>query len=107
MYHPWQELLDKVAAPGAPIKAWTMRAGDCLLMHAKTIHSSLPRTTTRPGRRLALSTRWLGDDVVWAPDAYTPMNEFLLREHDMVHGQAPSTRLFPIQWQAEPQPEMA
>jgi ectoine hydroxylase-related dioxygenase (phytanoyl-CoA dioxygenase family) len=100
MYHPWQELLDKVAAPGAPIKAWTMRAGDCLLIHSKTIHNSLPRTTSRPGRRLALSTRWLGDDAIWAPDAYTPMGEYLSGEVDMVHGQAPSTRVFPIQWRS-------
>jgi hypothetical protein len=98
MYHPWQELLDKVAVPGAPIRAWTMRAGDCLLMHSKIIHNSLPRTTTRPGRRLALSTRWLGDDAIWAPDAYTPMGEYLSQEVDMVHGQTPSPRVFPIQW---------
>jgi ectoine hydroxylase-related dioxygenase (phytanoyl-CoA dioxygenase family) len=107
MYHPWQELLDKVAAPGAPIKTWTVRAGDCLLMHPKIIHSSLPRTTTRPGRRLALSTRWLGDDAVWAPDAYTPMGEYLTREPDMVHGRAPSSRLFPILWQRESAAELA
>ena len=107
MYHPWQELLDKVAVPGAPIKTWTMKAGDCLLMHSKIIHSSLPRTTTRPGRRLALSTRWLGDDAVWAPDAYTPMGEYLTRESDMVHGCAPSSRLFPVLWQRESTPEVA
>ena len=105
MYRPWQELLDKVAAPDAPIKAWTMRAGDCLLMHPKLIHSSLPRSSTKRGRRLALSTRWLGDDAIWAPDAYTPMCEYLSREADMVHGHAPSERLFPVVWRGEPMRE--
>jgi ectoine hydroxylase-related dioxygenase (phytanoyl-CoA dioxygenase family) len=107
MYHPWQELLDKVAAPGAPIKAWTLNAGDCLVMHPKTIHSSLPRTTTKPGRRLAFSTRWLGDDAIWAPDDYCRLGLAPEVEAQLPYGQPPSTAIYPIVWRKERERELA
>ena len=43
-----------------------LRAGDCLVFSALTVHGS-GGNTTMTHRRAALSTRWLGDDAVWDP----------------------------------------
>jgi ectoine hydroxylase-related dioxygenase (phytanoyl-CoA dioxygenase family) len=46
---------------------WEIRAGDALLIHPYTLHGAPPNRSPWP--RIAFSTRWAGDDVVWAPDA--------------------------------------
>jgi ectoine hydroxylase-related dioxygenase (phytanoyl-CoA dioxygenase family) len=46
---------------------WEVRAGDALLIHPYTLHGAPPNRSPRP--RIAFTTRWAGDDVVWAPDA--------------------------------------
>jgi len=98
VYRPWQELLDRAAAPDARVRAWTMRAGDCLVVHPAVIHSSLPRRAAA-GRRLAFSTRWLGDDVIWAPDALTaPLTKSLTDHPLMTRGGPPPDALFPVVW---------
>jgi ectoine hydroxylase-related dioxygenase (phytanoyl-CoA dioxygenase family) len=98
VYRPWQELLDRATAPDAPIKAWTMTAGDCLVVHPATIHSSLPRRAAA-GRRLAFSTRWLGDDVAWKPDILTERLTATLTDNPkMKRGGPPPDDIFPIVW---------
>jgi len=62
-FHPWSELIDRVNAPDADIRVWEAKAGDMLIIHPKTIHASLPRTSSAPGRRAAFSLRWLGSDI--------------------------------------------
>jgi hypothetical protein len=99
-YHAWEELLAKPHAPDAQIDAWTVRAGDALIMHSKLIHASKPRMNRAPGRRVSFSTRWLGDDAVWAPDPYTFRIERLLADPRMRHGAAPPDALFPPVWTA-------
>ncbi len=99
-YHAWDELLAKPHAPGAAVDAWTVRAGDALLMHSKLVHSSKPRLNAAPGRRLSFSTRWLGDDTIWAPDSYTFRIETLLADPRMRPGAPPPDELFPPVWTA-------
>ena len=70
-YRPWPELVKRCAAPDAAIQTWSVRAGDALLNHPKTIHASLPRAARLPGRRMAFTTRWIGSGVMWAPDAFS------------------------------------
>ena len=41
-FHPWSELLERVAAPDADIRVWEARAGDMLILHR--------RRFTRPNR---------------------------------------------------------
>ena len=62
-FHPWRELLERAHAPNADIRVWTAKAGDMLVIHSKTIHASLPRTTQRDGRRIGFSLRWIGSDI--------------------------------------------
>jgi Phytanoyl-CoA dioxygenase (PhyH) len=98
-YRPWSELMDQAQAPGADIQVWTMKKGDCLFMHPTTIHGSRPRVSNTGPARLAFSTRWLGDDVVWKPDPLTArMTERLTDHPAMIHGAAPPDSVIPAQW---------
>ena len=71
---------------------WAMEPGDVLMFHPLVLHgSSGNATTTR--RRRALATRWLGDDVVYAPRRATmpiPL-EPKLQPGERIHG-----RYFPV-----------
>jgi ectoine hydroxylase-related dioxygenase (phytanoyl-CoA dioxygenase family) len=46
---------------------WNCRAGDALLIHPYTLHGAPSNRSTQS--RIAFTTRWAGDDVVWRPDA--------------------------------------
>ena len=97
-YHPWDELLARATSPDSQRDTWCVAKGDALLMHSKIMHSSLPRRSTKPGRRVSFSTRWLGEDAIWAPDPYTFPIERLLRDPLMKAGSPPPSELFPPIW---------
>lgn len=97
-YRPWAELEARCAAPDAPVRQWTARAGDALLIHPKTIHASRPRAAGLPGRRLAFTTRWIGSDVVWNPDPLSAVIGPLVDHPDLEIGKPPPMSLFPILW---------
>jgi hypothetical protein len=48
---------------------WDVKAGDALLIHPYTLHGAPPNRSNQ--RRIAFTTRWAGDDVVWNPDAFS------------------------------------
>ena len=48
---------------------WDLDVGDCIVFHMKTVHGA-PGTEGLTSRRRAFSTRWLGDDAVWAERPY-------------------------------------
>ncbi len=100
-YRPWRELLERVAAPDADIRVWPARAGDALLIHPRTIHASRAQAPGRAGPRMAFTTRWLGSDVIWAPDALSVTVSGLSDHPAMVPGAPPPESLFPILWRAE------
>jgi ectoine hydroxylase-related dioxygenase (phytanoyl-CoA dioxygenase family) len=94
---PWSELLARTAAPDADIRVWTVKAGDILIIHPKTIHASLPRTGDASGRRLAFTVRFIGSDVVWDPTPLTMLSPF--DTHPMMErGKPPPEALFPVVW---------
>jgi ectoine hydroxylase-related dioxygenase (phytanoyl-CoA dioxygenase family) len=99
-YRPWEELLARTADARADIRVWEARAGDVLLIHPKTIHASLPRAPGLPGRRVAFTTRWIGSDVVWRPDALSASIPRLSDNPAMVPGEPAPDALFPILWRA-------
>ena len=100
-YRPWDELLARTTEPDANVRVWDARAGDILLIHPKTIHASLPRKAGLSGRRVALTTRWIGSDVVWAPDALSAEIPRLSSNPAMLVGEAPPEELFPVLWRDE------
>ncbi len=98
-YRPWQELMDQAEAADAEIQTWTMKKGDCLFMHPTTIHGSKPRAADTGVPRLAFSTRWLGDDVVWKPDPLTARMTERLNDHsDMKFNAPPADTVIPVSW---------
>jgi ectoine hydroxylase-related dioxygenase (phytanoyl-CoA dioxygenase family) len=48
------------------IASWDIRVGDCLLFNTRIMHSSRGNHS-RTQRRVAYSTRWIGDDAVFEP----------------------------------------
>jgi ectoine hydroxylase-related dioxygenase (phytanoyl-CoA dioxygenase family) len=96
-FHPWSELLARVRAPDADLRVWEAKAGDMLIIHPKTIHSSLPRTAGHQGRRLAFSLRWLGSDIRYHKNPTTLGSPF--ESHPGVsEGQPLPEAIFPTTW---------
>jgi hypothetical protein len=71
-----------------------------LLMHPQMIHSSRARKAGTPGRRIGLSTRWIGSDVVWNPDAYAVSIPKLSGNPKMGAGKPPPVDVFPVIYKA-------
>ncbi|MFM8516989.1 MAG: phytanoyl-CoA dioxygenase family protein [Nevskiaceae bacterium] len=98
---PWSHLERRVADPKTPRQVWPCAAGDILLIHPKTIHASLPRTAQYAGQRIALTTRWLGDDVVWQPNTLTIRIPSIESTGLMKPGAPAPDELFPKVWPRE------
>ena len=97
VFHPWSELLDRVHAPDADILTWEAKAGDMIVIHPKTIHSSLPRTADQTGRRLGFSLRWIGSDVRFEPNPTA--KGALFQKPELLHeGQPIPEAILPMVW---------
>jgi len=96
-FHPWDELLERTAAPDADIRVWEAKAGDILIIHPKTIHASLPRTAGQSGRRIGFSLRWIGSDIRYEFNPTAKLSPFqssaLLKE-----GEPLPEEVMPITW---------
>ena len=57
-YHLHRETYD--------IASWDIRVGDCLLFNTRIMHSSRGNHS-KTQRRVAYSTRWIGDDAIFEP----------------------------------------
>ena len=66
-YADLPDVAARIASGEYEVLNWQIRAGDALLIHPYTLHGAPPNRSPRP--RIAFTTRWAGDDVVWAPDA--------------------------------------
>lgn len=77
------------------ILSWELEPGDCLVFHMMTIHNA-PATVNYPSRRRAFSTRWLGDDAVYAkrPGKMFPEIEGL----EVRPGEPVDDDAFPLVW---------
>jgi ectoine hydroxylase-related dioxygenase (phytanoyl-CoA dioxygenase family) len=74
-----------------------MAPGDCIVFHMRTVHGA-PGTASLTTRRRGFSTRWLGDDAVFAVrpgKTSPPFPEVKLAPGAPMHH--PS---FPLAWQA-------
>jgi ectoine hydroxylase-related dioxygenase (phytanoyl-CoA dioxygenase family) len=79
------------------ILSWDLAPGDCIVFHMRTLHGA-PGTQALKTRRRAFSTRWLGDDAVFAVrpgKTSPPFPEVKLPPGAPMHH--PS---FPLVWQA-------
>lgn len=97
-YRPWSEMLTRTESAASDIRVWPAKAGDVLLIHPRTLHASRPRAPGIPGRRVAFTTRWIGSDVVWRPNALSAEIPRLSSNPMMKEGAPPPDALFPVRW---------
>lgn len=81
------------------VVGWDVKAGDGLLFSAWTLHGARGNSST-DHRRAALSTRWLGDDVIWYPhpgaDPTVTQDNVSVQPGEPAH----DDDRFPVIWQA-------
>jgi ectoine hydroxylase-related dioxygenase (phytanoyl-CoA dioxygenase family) len=73
--------------------AWDLEPGDAIAFHMRTVHDA-PGTEHLTTRRRAFSTRWLGDDAVWAERPYPTSPPF--PDVDLRAGQPLDHPRFPL-----------
>ncbi len=81
------------------ILSWDMEPGDCIVFHFKTLHSGKGNPYSS-NRRRAFSSRWFGDDAVFAerPGKTSPPFPELssFKQNDLLHHS-----IFPVCWKKE------
>jgi len=75
--------------------SWDMEPGDAILIHPWCYHYSCGNPT--PNWRIAVSTRWFGDDIRWNPRPES-INHPGYSFDEMVKGEKPEGPLFPVVW---------
>ena len=76
-----------------------MSPGDCVVFHALTVHAAAGNATA-DRRRRSVSTRWVGDDVVWTPRKSKTAT--LIRDPGLNPGDSlGKSDLFPLVWTRE------
>jgi ectoine hydroxylase-related dioxygenase (phytanoyl-CoA dioxygenase family) len=80
--------------------AWDCAPGDALLIHPYTIHGAKGNAgSIHHGRRVAITTRWLGDDVRWLPlDPRFTSGAGIDPDRPPALGSRPSRTVFPVVW---------
>jgi ectoine hydroxylase-related dioxygenase (phytanoyl-CoA dioxygenase family) len=83
------------------ILSWELEPGDCIVFQALAVHGSRGNSHSERRRR-ALSTRWLGDDVVYREheNVTKPIRDPGLKDGDPI-----DCDLFPVIWRRQPQTE--
>jgi ectoine hydroxylase-related dioxygenase (phytanoyl-CoA dioxygenase family) len=83
--------------PAVRFLAYDMEPGDVLIIHSRTYHGGgANQHPTQP--RIALSTRWFGDDVTWDPQPEC-INIPGMPRQAMRRGDPPSDEeVFPVVW---------
>ena len=77
-----------------PILGWTLEPGDLVCFHMLTLHSSAGADR----RRRVFSVRFLGDDMVHAPRAWTTSPAFPGLADELPAGAPMAHPLFPVVW---------
>ena len=79
------------------VLSWDLERGDCIVFHMLTLHGA-PNTSDLSTRRRGFSTRWLGDDAVFATRPWKSSPPFSKVDLEpgapMVHDE------FPVVWSA-------
>ena len=80
------------------VVTWDMEPGDAIILHPYVIHGA-DGNRGRQNRRVAITTRWLGDDVRFLPTSYPKaMNAIGVKESALALGSPPRGEYFPVVW---------
>jgi ectoine hydroxylase-related dioxygenase (phytanoyl-CoA dioxygenase family) len=82
------------------ILGWDLEPGDCIVFHALTLHGA-PGNLSLGRRRRAFSTRWLGDDAVYAVRPGKTSPPFPELEGRLRPGDPMDHELFPVVWRRD------
>lgn len=81
----------QIARGELDVATWTSAPGDAVFFHPFSVHGAPPNTGGHP--RMAYVSRWLGDDALWQPDAFS-VNDMGAEAELIVDGR-PTGPLFP------------
>lgn len=82
-YAPLPDFEEKLAASECQARDWPLSLGDGVIFDPYCIHGTTANLSPKP--RVSLATRWIGDDVTWAPDAYSVDEPWLREPADREH----------------------
>jgi ectoine hydroxylase-related dioxygenase (phytanoyl-CoA dioxygenase family) len=94
---------DRLVAEGKEkILTWDCEPGDALIIHPYTIHGAKGNDGAGGAkRRVAITTRWLGDDVRWMPMNGLGTNMPGLKDAGLAMGGRPKGDYFPMVYDAK------
>ena len=89
-----------VARGEEKILTWDCEPGDAIIIHPCTIHGADGNKGSQ-GRRVAITTRWLGDDVRFLPTSFAAAQRAVgITASELVLGARPHGDYFPLVWDA-------
>lgn len=94
-YRPVETMRAAIAAEPGRVQTWLCKAGDALLIHPQTWHASLPQLGQT--RRLACTSRWLGDDLCYDPGPFA-FAGFHTGVRGLDRGTRPPVDFLPVVW---------
>jgi ectoine hydroxylase-related dioxygenase (phytanoyl-CoA dioxygenase family) len=88
---------------------WDCEPGDAIIIHPYTIHGAKGnKGAAGQGRRVAMTTRWLGDDIRFLPPDYrTAMKSPGFVKSNLLLGSRPRGEYFPLVWSDAPMSKVA
>ncbi len=97
-----------IARGGARMITWDCQPGDAILLHPATVHGALGNdgSGSHP-RRIAMTTRWLGDDIRFLPYSYErALQNPAIARTQLMMGQRPHGEWFPVVYDAAEDAEL-
>ena len=90
---------DRLVAEGREkIITWDVEAGDAIILHPYVIHGA-DGNRGQQSRRVAITTRWIGDDCRFLPTSYAKARSGVgIVASDLKLGARPHGEYFPIVW---------
>ena len=89
----------RVAAGEEKLLTWDYEPGDAVIIHPYTIHGAKGNSGGAHGRRVAITTRWLGDDVRFLPTYWAKAQQAVgIAKSGLNFGSRAKGEYFPLVW---------
>jgi ectoine hydroxylase-related dioxygenase (phytanoyl-CoA dioxygenase family) len=101
---------DRLIAEGKEqVVTWDVLPGDAIMIHPYTVHGAKGNTgKDANSRRVAITTRWLGDDVRFIPTSYAKaLKQVGIANSNIPMGGKPDGEYFPLVWDESSQSQAA